>query len=358
MLRMGRPRAKHKDMPPGMQEVSGRWYWRPTDTAARAVCEMLAPGKKSIPAGKDKAEARQWWVKHVLPRLDAQAAPSAEDTVASIISAYLVSPQFLKLAEKTRADYTRNLEAMRAKFGAVRFARSEADAVRGDYLRRMHIAAHLDGASAKVSANRQIAALSSAFAVAIRGGRTEYNPCRGVERNTEAPRRRLVTHSEYAQLKHAAPRVIRIAMLLARLTGMREGDLLTLTWRQIVGDEIHVTPSKTRSSTGIAQRIRITPALRAVLKAARKLRGDLRSVTVIHNERGQAYTQSGFQSMWQRTVKKSGVEDVHFHDLRARAVTDKERKERGSGSDLAGHADPATTRRIYRRGAVKVSPVR
>jgi integrase len=115
----------------------------------------------------------------------------------------------------------------------------------------MHVASHLDDATAKAAANRQIAALSSAFAVAAREGRTE-----------------------------------------------------------------------------------------------------------IHNGSGQPYTQSGFQSLWQRTVKKSGVADVHFHDLRARAVTDNECKQRGSGSDMAGHVDPKTTRKIYRRGAVKVSPVR
>lgn len=358
MKLMGRPRSKHKDMPPGMREVAGRWYWRPTDAASRAACEAISPGKKSLPAGQDKAAARKWWATVVLPRLEAQEAPNNDDTVASVIDAYLISPQYLKLAEKTRGEYARDLGRLKEKFGAIRYARSEAEAATGEFLRRMHIAGHLDGAEKKTAANRQVAALSSAFAVAVRSGRTEYNPCRGVERNSERPRDRLVTHGEYAKLKHAAPDVIRIAMLLARLTGMREGDLLALTWRQVVGDEIRVTPAKTAASTGISQRIRVTPSLRVVLEAAKHLRGGLRSMFVIHNSSGQGYTQSGFQSMWQRTVKKSGVVDVHFHDLRALAVTAAERRERGSGSDLAGHADPATTRRIYRRGAVKVSPVR
>lgn len=358
MLRMGRPRAKNKDMPPGLQMVSGRWYWRPTDAAARIVCDQLAPGKKSIPAGKDKNEARKWWVANVLPRLDAQAAPSSEDTIGSIIESYLIAPQYLGLSEKSRGEYARGLAVLKAKWGGVRFARSEDEASRGEYLRRMHIAGHLDGATAKVSANRQIAALSSAFQVAIRAGRTEYNPCRGVERNAERSRVRLVTHSEYAKLKRAAQPIVRIAMLLARLTAMREGDLLRFERSWIKNGEIHVTPAKTVNSSGISQRIKITPSLNAVLEAAKRLRGDLRSVYVLHNRSGQAYTQSGFQSLWQRTVKKAGVRDVHFHDLKARAVTDKERKQPGSGTDLAGHVDPKTTRRIYRRGAVKVSPVR
>lgn len=58
MLRMGRPRARHRDMPLGFRLVDGRWYWRPTDVTTRLVCERIAPGKKSIPAGADKAAAR------------------------------------------------------------------------------------------------------------------------------------------------------------------------------------------------------------------------------------------------------------------------------------------------------------
>lgn len=358
MLRMGRPRTKHRDMPPGMQLVAGRWYWRPTDAAGRNARDQLAPNKTSMPAGGDKDTARRWWASTILPRLQAQEAPPADNTVGSVIAAYLSSPQYLDLADKTRRDYARNLAVMQQKFGAMRFASCEAEAARGECMRRMHIAGHLDSATAKVAANRQVAALSSAFSVAIRTGRTEYNPCRGVERNTERPRDRLITHSEYARLKHAAQPIVRIAMLLARLTGIREGDLLALTHRHIQGGYIHIRPEKTERSSGISQRIAVTPAVAAALEASKRLRGGVRSIFVIHTGRGQAYTQSGFQSLWQATVKKSGVEDVHFHDLKARAVTDSERKRPGSGADLAGHVDPKTTRRVYRRGAVKVAPVR
>lgn len=358
MLRMGRPRTRDKDMPPGLREVAGRWYWRPTDAAGRDVCEQLAPGKKSIAAGTSKKEARAWWVRTILPRLEAQEAPSADDTVASIIDAYLRSPQYFGLADKTRVDYARSLAMLREKYGSARFATSEADAARGDRFRRMHVASHLDSATAKVAANRQIACLSSAFALAIRQGRTEYNPCRGVERNSERPRDRLIDHHDYAKLKHAAPPVIRIAMLLARLTAIRESDLLALTWHQIRDGEIHIQPSKTQNTSRMKQRIRITPAVRAVLEAARTLRGNLRSTTVIHTGHGQPYTQSGFQSMWQRTVKASGVHDVHFHDLKARAVTDAERKRPGSGTNLAAHTDSKITRKIYQRAPVKAEPAR
>lgn len=357
-MRMGRPRSTHKDLPTGFRCVDGRWYWRPTDATSRAVCDRLAPGRSSIPAGSSKAEARSWWVANVLPALSQEESPPADGTVASIIGEYLKSRKFLDLAEKTKVDYRRNLEALSAKFGAMRFAASEAEAARGAAFRRMHVAAHLDQALHPIAANRQIAALSSAFALAIRQGRTEYNPCREVERNAERPRDRLIDHHDYARLKHAAPPVIRIAMLLARLTAIRESDLLTLTWSQIRDGEIHIQPSKTRNTSRMKQRIRVTPSVAAVLRAAKTLRGNLRSMTVLHNGRGQPYTQSGFQTLWQRVVKASGVEDVHFHDLKARAVTDAERKRPGSGTNLAAHTDSKITRKIYQRAAVKAEPAR
>lgn len=347
-------------MPPGLREVSGRWYWRPTNAAGRDICARLSPGKSSMFAGETKSDARKWWVKTILPQLDAIEG-SADDTVASIIDAYLLSPQYLELGDNTRRDYKGWLTWLRERFGTVRYAKSEAEAVRGDYLRRMHIAAMLDEAKAEdkaVTGNRRKSALSSAFRVAIRTGKTEYNPCTDVANNTEHARVRLPTHSDYAKLRRVAQPVIRLALLIARLTAMREGDILRMQWSWITNGEIHVTPAKTKKRTGKTLRIFITPSLAKVLAACKKLRGNLRSTHVIHNRRGQPYTQDGFQSLWQRTLEKSGVEDLHFHDFKARAVTDKERKDPGQATVLAAHSSPAITRKVYLRGGQKVGPVR
>ena len=42
---------------------------------------------------------------------------------------------------------------------------------------------------------------------------------------------------------------------------------------------------------------------------------------------GHAYTYWGATSAWRRAVKRAGVAGVHFHDLRAKAITDKESQE-------------------------------
>jgi integrase len=204
--------------------------------------------------------------------------------------------------------------------------------------------------------------LSEVFECGRDTGLTEYNPCLGAGRNPERPRKRFVTWQEYAQVRRVAQPVIRLAMLLTRLTGMREGDLLKLRWSDVSDRGVRVIHGK----TGFDQGLRLSWGLSTALKAARglwrsaarrKSRENIRSLYVLHNRAKQPYTTSGFQSLWQRTVKKSGVPDIHFHDLRARAITDAENR-RSDGADLAGHTDPRTTRRIYRRGSVRVSPVR
>jgi hypothetical protein len=70
---MGRPRQQHRHMPPGVRQVAGKWYWRPTNEPTRAVRDRLWPGRKSVTAGDstDAEGARQWWVQTILPALAA-----------------------------------------------------------------------------------------------------------------------------------------------------------------------------------------------------------------------------------------------------------------------------------------------
>lgn len=139
MPRMGRPRTSNKDLPKGFREVDGRWYWRPTDTATLAICERLAPGRKSIPVGSTKEEARAWWVKHVLTALDkAWEIADASGTVAELLGMFEEREIPHLKSQAARDAYTRYCATLRAcDIGRLKYARTEADAARGGHLRRM-----------------------------------------------------------------------------------------------------------------------------------------------------------------------------------------------------------------------------
>ena len=59
---------------------------------------------------------------------------------------------------------------------------------------------------------------------------------------------------------------------------------------------------------------------------------------------GTPHSTSGFNSAWKRLKNKVGLSDIHFHDIRAKALTDAKRI---AGSDyaqaLGNHASVETT---------------
>lgn len=77
---MGRPRERHKDLPPGVRVINGRYYWKPTSAAERAA--RKAKGlKATVPLGADPMEMRRAWV-----RLNPSNSLPAEGTVAYLIA--------------------------------------------------------------------------------------------------------------------------------------------------------------------------------------------------------------------------------------------------------------------------------
>lgn len=194
-----------------------------------------------------------------------------------------------------------------------------------------HIYAYMDarGVTSKTRANREKSLLSSCFSNMIRWGIVESNPCKVVKSFTEKPRTRYVEDWEYQAVLSLASPVLRAAMEIAAITGMRQGDILKLRYADITEIGIPLTQGK----TGKKQIFIWTPALEAAIKSARKQKRHADSVAhIIANERGQAYTSNGFKSNWQRLMNNSIESGViknrfTFHDLRAKA-----------GSDAAGNA--------------------
>ncbi|MHB8392020.1 MAG: tyrosine-type recombinase/integrase, partial [Acidobacteriaceae bacterium] len=74
---------------------------------------------------------------------------------------------------------------------------------------------------------------------------------------------------------------------------------------------------------------------------------------------GRPYSVSGWNSAWRRLVKRSGIEDLHFHDVRAKALTDAQREAgRDYAQALAGHKSGDMTEAYVRaRTTQKVRPL-
>ena len=75
-----------------------------------------------------------------------------------------------------------------------------------------------------------------------------------------------------------------------------------------------------------------------------------------HDPRGQ-YSKDGIETAWQRACERAGVKDAHFHGLRAKALSDAQRRgvELANLQEAAGHSSVTTTEGYLRGRKIKIS---
>lgn len=230
-----------------------------------------------------------------------------------------------------------------------------------------HSAQYLFAQRAKkraVRANREMAALGSAFNFGMSKGMVASNPCHGVKRNKETPRsRRPETHevnalTQVAKAKGKSAYMIILIGLMVAITGRRRAEVMRLTNFALRDDGIHVIDCKTKA--GQPERTYLvswSPLLRQLVAEALDMGRSTEMGYIFANEEGQPYTDSGFKTMWNRVMhdyKKQGGVWFTTHDLRAYYVTEKS----DLGENPETHKNPATTKRVYdRTRVVKVKPL-
>lgn len=317
---MGSPKKHDRHLPPRMRQKHGAYY--------RVVRNRWEP------LGKHYGEALKRWA-------ELESEPAQVRTVGQALDCYLVD-ELPKLAEATQKEYRRMSGELRKVFGDAALADVEPTTV-AQYLHRR---------TAAVQANREVALLSSVFNYAMRLGHAKDNPCRGVRRNTERARTRLPTAAEIAALRVAASARMRPLLDLALMTGMRKKDLLGIQIADLSERGIEIRTSK----TGVPLCFRWTEALRTVVDQAKSKRqiGPL-FITRLN----RAWTSTGLDTAWDRLRAKAEISDLHWHDLRAWALTMADRTMgREYARLLAGHQDAATTDRYLRdRSAREVEPL-
>jgi len=107
--------------------------------------------------------------------------------------------------------------------------------------------------TAPATVNREIACLKTIFNKAIRNGRAERHPCRGVKMLKENNERdRVLSVDEYHRLLAACPPHLEPVVKLAYHTGMRQGEILGLKWSRVDLKEglIRLKPEDTKTGEG------------------------------------------------------------------------------------------------------------
>ena len=169
--------------------------------------------------------------------------------------------------------------------------------------------------------NRYLAVLSHVFTVAIKEwGWASDNPCLKVTKPREGrPRVRYLSDEERHRLlsacKESRSPVLYLVVVLALSTGARRGELLGLCWRDVDLDRESIILHETKNGD----------------RRALPLTGH---ALTLMQEHAQAGGPAGFvfpgpcgkkplrmHDAWPEAVKRAGLEDFRFHDLRHTAAS-------------------------------------
>ncbi len=345
---MGRVRRTRKDLPPRVYLKHSAYYF------------VYPSGKwQRLAAIGQEREMRVAWA-------NLEQSNASHGTVASLIDDYLCNYAASSKAPRTYKDNLKEAEYLKAFFGVMR----------PQDIQPRHIGAYLEEnrVTRSVRANREKALLSHIFTWAMRhptwGCVIQHNPCKGVVRNKETKRIRIVDDNEYMAVYNlASPNVQRLMTLVYR-TLQRPSDILkfgsnNIVNRMVDGNMVEVLSFR-QGKTGALVEIILTDDLRSALYGKSIELNDLTNLNgakslgkvFILNRDGKPYCLSGIDSNYRRALNKyrkqkklsTGFmpEPFGIYDLKGKGATDMYQS--GIALEyiqaLAGH-ESVTTTEIY-----------
>ena len=174
----------------------------------------------------------------------------------------------------------------------------------------------------KSSTNRYVAALSSAYSMAVKEfGWTDTNPCSKVRKLSEPRgRTRFFTDDERERLLiscgNSNAKELLIIVLLALSTGARKNEIRWLRWDDVNVQTGTVIFRETKNGT-----IRSVPLVGRGLDLIREWGKIRRLDTDLVFPGKNPKHPVLFEKSWKKALKESDIEDFRFHDLRHSAAS-------------------------------------
>lgn len=250
-----------------------------------------------------------------------------DETIASLIAQYKAPtcPEWARLAQSTKTDYTTWLDRIRDEFGKTPLRVFHDRRIRADVLewRDRWI-------NQPRSADAAITAFSALLSWAYGRGKLPMNILTDVTRLYEHDRSDIIWQAtDFERFMPEASVEVREAVGLAAGTGLRRGDLVRVPWSAVGDHAIVWQTGKSKGRTMIV--VPLLPETRAVLKRIKarhaaemaalpeKKRKPLPE-TILSNSSWRSWTPKGFGSRFNDAKNDSGI-TVHLHDLRGTFAT-------------------------------------
>jgi integrase len=261
------------------------------------------PGTPEFLASLAKAEAD--WQARVGERAEKRG------TLAHMIAEYRSTLAFQSLAPRTRADYGRAIARIEDRFGSAplaAFADRRIRAALTDWRDQ-------EAARSPKWADYALTVLVLILNAAVERGRLKEHAAHDLAKVYRPDRsERVWSADQIERLMEAARPELRLAIAVAIGTGLRQGDLIRLTWAAWDG---HRIAAQTRKR-GVRVEVPATETLRQTLNGAHR-----RGLFILTDSRGRPWKENGFRLAWGRLLEKAGLADagLTFHDLRGTAGT-------------------------------------
>ena len=187
------------------------------------------PGTPEFIAGYNEAAARK-----VVP---------VQGTLQSLIDHFQSTTEFTKdISERTRSDYVKQINIIEQKFGDFPLRALSDPRTRGIFKEwRDKLAT-----KSVRQADYAWVVLARILSVAVDRGKIKENPCaKGGQLYQSARVDNVWTLDDEATFLAKAPAHLHLPLLLGLWTGLREGDLLRLSWSAYDGKTVKVRPRKT-----------------------------------------------------------------------------------------------------------------
>jgi integrase len=314
-------------------------------------------GRGRPPAGFYTRRLAQEWLDAVLVRARAGTLPGAVRTGASFDDACAEYLRFLEHDRQRKPSTIRDAGSIVRNHLLPAFGGRRLD-VSAELVERWARELGCDRPQSNRSKQKIIVVFHGLMERARRVWKLDADPVRDVDRpRTAAAARGVDVFSPdevFALVRHADDEQDGALFLLAAFTGLRQGELIALRWRDVdfPGEHVRVTASyTTRALTSPKSgRVRSVPLAPAAASALARLSqrehrtGD--DDLVFPGITGTYLDASALLKRYKRALRAAGLRPLRFHDLRHTFGTTMIRK-----ADIVrvrtwmGHADIETTRK-------------
>jgi len=290
-----------------LAKFSGRVWWIEWYQDGYRKRERIGPNKQAAEQRLREVLSARTEGRHI------KKSPDACTLFKALVAWYLDLPEVK--VKKSYAKDQMHCSRLTAQFGDRLLKDITPSMVEAYKQQRLSENSHRRKPTRPATVNREITTFKTVFNKAMKNGKAERNPAQGVKQLKENNERdRVLSPEEYTLLLAHCPPHLNPIIRLAYHTGMRRGEILSLTWGQVDLKEgfVRLRPEDTKTNEG-----RLVPLNRELMEMLKAMPRGL-PMTPVFTYKGNSVAE--VKRSFATACNRAAIEGFTFHDLRHTAI--------------------------------------